>query len=75
MFVADTLNNAIRLVRPDGRVVTIAGLGPQTLGYQDGDCSIATFSLPSDIAVLHKMVDGEDVTILIVADTGNHRIR
>ena len=75
LFVADTLNNAIRMIRPDGRVITIAGLGFNIQGYQDGDCKTATFSLPSDIAVLHKMIDGEDTTILIIADTGNHRIR
>ena len=74
-YVADTMNNAIRLIKPDGTVITIAGLGPETRGYQDGACSIASFSEPYGLAVKHEMILGEDITIIIVADTGNHRIR
>ena len=75
VFVADTLNNAIRVVRPDRVVLTIAGLGPTTRGNRDGLCGIATFSQPYGVAVRHQSIGGVDTTVLIVADTGNHRIR
>ena len=75
IYVADTMNNAIRLIKPDGTVITIAGLGPNNRGYQDGICSVASFSEPYSLAVKHKIIHGEDITIIIVADTGNHRIR
>ena len=77
LFVADTMNNAIRMVRPDGVVVTLAGKGPGTAnaGWVDGPCGVATFAQPADVAVKHDMINGVDTTILLVADTGNHRIR
>ena len=77
LFVADTLNNAIRMVRPDGVVVTIAGKGPGdgNAGWVDGPCGVATFTQPTDVAVKHDTINGVDTTILLVADTGNHRIR
>ncbi|MBI5832247.1 MAG: hypothetical protein HZB16_08065 [Armatimonadetes bacterium] len=44
LYVADTGNHRIRLVSPDGAVVTIAGAGPQT--SLDGDGAVATFNQP-----------------------------
>ena len=75
IYITDTLNNAIRLIKPDGTVITIAGLGPESRGARDGVCESATFTEPLDLAVKHEWVGGVDVTVVLVADTGNHRIR
>lgn len=66
IYVADTYNDRIRVVTSDGQVKTIAGgAGP---GYRDGAGSEALFDTPCGVAVAP---DGS----LLVADTGNHRIR
>ena len=75
IYITDTLNNAIRLIKPDGTVITIAGLGPESRGARDGVCESATFTEPLGLAVKHEWVGGVDVTVVLVADTGNHRIR
>lgn len=66
IYVADTYNDRIRLITPDGQVSTVAGKG--TPGYADGDRNNALFDTPSGIAVAG---DGS----LFVADTGNDRLR
>jgi sugar lactone lactonase YvrE len=66
LFVADTANNAIRRVTPDGTVSTIAG--DRTAGYRDGPANAAQFNGPVGIAVA---ADGR----VIVADTYSDRIR
>lgn len=66
IFVADTYNDRIRAISPDGQVRTIAG-GSEP-GFIDGAGAEARFDTPCGIAVAE---DGS----LIVADTGNHRIR
>jgi sugar lactone lactonase YvrE len=65
IFVADTYNDCIRAIE-DGRVRTIAGGGEP--GFRDGRGAEARFDTPCGIAVV---ADGS----LLVADTGNHRIR
>jgi sugar lactone lactonase YvrE len=67
VFVADTGNHAVRLVRADAArtVSTIAGDG--TAGFALGVGTATRLTLPQGIAV------GPDGTVL-VADTGNHRI-
>ena len=65
IFVADTYNDRIRAVE-GGRVRTIAG-GDEP-GFRDGRGAEARFDTPCGIAV------GPDGALL-VADTGNHRIR
>ncbi len=74
IFVADTLNNAIRRVYPNGTVETVAGLGPDKPGMNDGNCDTARFYHPKGLDVMYT---GEDnsTSIIIVADTSNHRIR
>lgn len=75
VFVADTKNNAIRVVGVNKMVLTIAGKGPDSPGYQDGDCTVATFSNPMGLDVRYETINGKFTAVIIVADTGNHRIR
>lgn len=65
VYVADTGNNVIRKVTPNGTVSTFAGVG---YGFADGASSSARFNAPSDVAV-------DSFGNVYVADTGNHRIR
>ena len=65
IYVADTYNDRIRAIDAQGQVRTIAG---RTMGYADGDAATARFATPCGIAV---RPDG----VLLVADTGNHRLR
>lgn len=63
---ADPLNHAIRMLTPQGAVTTIAGTGSQ--GSLDGTGDVASFSDPEAVAV-------DKQGRLLVADTGNCRIR
>jgi len=66
VFVADSYNDRIRIITTDGQVSTVAGQG--TAGYADGDHNVALFDTPCGIITA---ADGS----LIVADTGNDRLR
>jgi len=66
IYVADTYNDRIRMIAPDGQVSTLAGQG--TPGYADGDRNTALFDTPSGIAVAND-------NSVIIADTGNDRLR
>jgi NHL repeat len=67
IYVADTYNDRVRVVNRDGQVRTIAGAGGP--GYADGDAQTAAlFDTPCAVAV---NAAGE----LLVADTGNNRLR
>lgn len=66
IYVADTYNDVIRMITTEGEVTTIAGGG--TPGFADGDQKVALFDTPSGIVVVEN-------SSLIVADTGNHRLR
>jgi DNA-binding beta-propeller fold protein YncE len=66
VYVADTYNDRIRRIGPDGRVTTVAGSGVP--GFFDGAASSAQFDTPAGIAVAP---DGA----LLVADTGNGVVR
>ena len=66
IYVADAYNDRIRLIANDGQVSTVAGKG--TPGYADGDRNTSLFNTPCGIAAAN---DGS----LIVADTGNDRLR
>ncbi len=68
LFVSDSGNNVIRLIRPgpEGRVEILAGTGRS--GSQDGPANQATFSNPQGIVLDNR---GN----LLVVDSGNHTIR
>jgi sugar lactone lactonase YvrE len=66
VYVADTYNDRIRRIGPDGTVTTLAGTGKPNLF--DGPGPAAAFDTPSALAVDH---DGN----LYIADTGNNAVR
>ncbi|MBM3267479.1 MAG: SMP-30/gluconolactonase/LRE family protein [Candidatus Sericytochromatia bacterium] len=66
VYVADSGNNTIRAISPAGLVTTLAGSGFE--GSGDGVGGQAEFAGPQGLAV-------EAAGSLLVADTGNHRIR
>ena len=76
IYVADTLNHAIRMVSSNGTVTTLAGKGNGHNGYMDGDCEHATFNNPKGVDVVIKTdSNGDKFALIAIADTGNHRIR
>jgi hypothetical protein len=66
IYVADTSNNRIRIITPEGVVASLAGTN--TAGYADGMGTSVQFSSPQGITV---NVD----SVIFIADTGNNRIR
>jgi sugar lactone lactonase YvrE len=66
LFVADTGNLCIRMIRPNGQVTTIAG---STYGFANGPGGSARFAFPTSVAV------GPGDDHLYVSDTYNHCIR
>ena len=66
VLVADSMNNCIRKVAPDGTVSTIAGTPEE--GYADGPAEMARFDGPQGVAV-------DQEGNVFVADTANHSIR
>eukprot|EP00798_Chlamydomonas_sp_ICE-L_P027599 gene27599-7236_t len=68
VFVADTNNNCIRKINPNGMVISLAGNCGQPRGRMDGMGSLAEFDGPSDVDV-----DGDGN--VFVADTNNNCIR
>ena len=67
IVLADSQNNAVRMISPDGNVTTLAGtLG--IAGHADGSGSAALFNNPTGVACCW---DGS----ILVADTDNHCLR
>lgn len=66
VYVADSENNTIRRVAPDGTVTTLGGRFGVT-GFRDGIGSAGLFSRPSGVAV-------DSSGAIYVADSGNNRI-
>lgn len=67
LYLADSKNNTIRKITPDGSVTTLAGLAGVT-GSTDGQGGAARFNSPFGIAV-----DGSGT--IYVSDSGSHVIR
>jgi sugar lactone lactonase YvrE len=68
LYIADSGNNRIRKLSPDGIVTTVAGDGTQGFGGDGGPATKAKFSRPIGMALAP---DGS----LYVADSGNRRVR
>ena len=73
IYVADSRNNRIRRIAPDGSVTTVAGGGPPATegnwgDFRDGPASEARFRDPSALAF-------DEEGNLLISDTGNNRIR
>ena len=68
IFIADTGNNRVRLITPDGNIATVAGTGDAAYNGDSGAAlSIALFN-PGGLAL-----DGQGN--VWIADTGNNRVR
>lgn len=67
VFVADTANNVIRKILPDGKVTTVAGLAG-TPGNEDGAPAVARFRNPWSVAV-------DAFGNVFIADMSNDTIR
>lgn len=68
VFVADTMNNAVRRIRPDGVIETVAGTGEQGFAGDGGPASQAQLDRPYGVEVAPNGT-------VFVADTHNHRFR
>lgn len=68
LYIADTNNNRIRRIAPDGTVTTVAGNALAGFSGESGPATLAQLNHPSGVAV---DADGN----LYIADTGNNRIR
>jgi YD repeat-containing protein len=68
LYVADTANQRIRRVAPDGIITTVAGTGIQGFSGDGGPAAQAQLNVPTSVAVQR---DGT----LYVVDAGNQRIR
>jgi uncharacterized protein (TIGR03437 family) len=67
-LVADTGNQRIRRISPDGTIRTVAGSGTRGFSGDGGQAASAELNLPAGVAV-----DGAGN--IYVADTGNNRLR
>jgi YD repeat-containing protein len=68
LYIADTLGNRVRRVRPDGIIVTVAGSGGPSTFSGDGGPAIQAQFFPQSIAL------GPDGS-LYIADVTNRRVR
>src|SRR5262245_25162488 len=68
LFVADTFNNRIRKITSAGIISTVAGTGVRGFSGDGGPAAAAQLASPAGVAV---DLSGN----LVIADTGNHRVR
>jgi hypothetical protein len=68
VYIADTLNQRVRMVGVGGVMTTVAGNGVATYSGDGGPAASASLSLPTEVAV---DLAGD----VLIADTGNERIR
>jgi NHL repeat-containing protein len=68
-LVADTFNNRVRRVSPQGVITTVAGTGVAGFSGDGGPASVAALDLPKAVALL------PDASGFLVADSANDRVR
>ena len=68
LYFADTANNRVRKIAPDGSIVTVAGIGTAAFAGDYGPAASAALNAPMGLAL---DPDGN----LYIADTGNNRVR
>jgi DNA-binding CsgD family transcriptional regulator/sugar lactone lactonase YvrE len=68
VYIADCLNQRIRRVAPDGTIITVAGTGKA--GYSGDGVPAVQTELNSPVGVAIGFGDS-----LLIADTGNNRVR
>jgi uncharacterized protein (TIGR03437 family) len=68
LYIADTGNNVIRKVSPDGIIATLAGTGVAEYSGDGGPATSAQLNGPSRVAI-------DAAGNLYVADTGNNAVR
>ncbi len=68
VYIADTGNNRIRVVTPNGNIQTIAGTGAADFNGDGGSALSAVLNAPTALAT-DKAGD------IYIADTGNNRVR
>ena len=67
-LIADTKNDSIRRVAPDGTISTLAGNGTNGYSGDHGPATAAQLNEPEGIAVVES-------DFYLIADTKNHRLR
>lgn len=68
LYIADSRNHIVSRVSTDGSLTILAGTGAEGFSGDNGPATSATLDKPSGIALLTNGT-------LLIADTGNHRIR
>jgi sugar lactone lactonase YvrE len=68
LYVADQRNNRVRKIGPDGVITTLAGTDRRAFDGDDGPANKASLAGPDAMLV-------DDLGNVIIADSGNHRIR
>jgi uncharacterized protein (TIGR03437 family) len=68
VYIADSRNNRVRIVTPDGKINTFAGTGRDGFGGDNGAAQQASLSSPIGLAV-------DAAGNLYIADAGNARVR
>jgi uncharacterized protein (TIGR03437 family) len=68
IYVADRGSHQVRLVRADGFVTPVAGIGVAGFSGDGGEATLAGLHAPSGVAI-------DEAGNVWIADTGNHRIR
>lgn len=68
LFLVDSRNNQVTRLTPDGQLTLVAGTGQEGYAGDGGPATSALLDRPSAIAL-------QPNGALLIADTGNHRIR
>ena len=68
LYIADTGNNKVRMVYPDGTIGTLAGNGNAALFGDGGNALTAALHAPRAVAI-------DPSGVLYIADTLDHRVR